>query len=76
MPSPLWLMPLIVAAAAVVPIWRGARQLEAEAAGLRASIVELGQVRPLVAQVAAEIAAVNPAGRESATRGIDELGHR
>jgi hypothetical protein len=69
--SPLWWLPLAVAAAAAVPIWRGARRLVDEAASLQASIVELAQVRPMVAQVRDEIAAV-----DTARRGIRDLGPR
>jgi spore maturation protein SpmA len=68
--SPLWWLPLAVAAAAVVPVWRGARRLAGEAAGLQASIAELQGVRPLVAQVKAEIAATHVA----AGRAVADLG--
>lgn len=56
--SMLWLFPLAVAAAAVVPIWRATQRLTGEAADLRASIDELARLRPLVADVRAEIIAV------------------
>jgi hypothetical protein len=56
--SPLWWLPLAVAAVAVVPIWRGTRRLGVEAAALQASIAGLHDLRPLVAQVKAEIGAV------------------
>jgi hypothetical protein len=70
--SPLWWLPLAVAASAVGPIWRGMRRLEADAAGLQASVAELGRVRTLAAEVAAEIAAV--AGR--APRTVPDLTRR
>jgi hypothetical protein len=69
--SPLWWLPLAVAAAAVYPIWRSSRRLVDEAARLQASIAQLAQARPLVAQVRDEIAAVG-----SGTRGIRDLGPR
>jgi hypothetical protein len=56
--SMLWLFPLVVAAAAVVPIWRATQRLGGEAAELRVSIAELARLRPLVADVRAEIIAV------------------
>jgi hypothetical protein len=77
--SPLWWLPLVLAAAAPYPIWRGARRLQAEAAGLQKSIAELRLVRPLVGEVTAELAAVARAARERrglAGRGIDDMGHR
>jgi hypothetical protein len=56
--SPLWWLPLAVAAAAIVPLWRGARRLADEAAGLRTAIADLRLVRPVVAAVKVEIAAL------------------
>lgn len=69
--SSLWWLPLAVAACALYPLWRGARRLVDEVAGLEASITELRQVRPLVLQVTAEMAAI-----ELARRDLHDLGHR
>ncbi|MDQ6615151.1 MAG: hypothetical protein M3083_10470 [Actinomycetota bacterium] len=67
--SPVWWLPLAVAAGAVLPIWRGARRLTEEAAALQVAVAELGAVRPLVAQVRAEIAAVDANRRHSHDQG-------
>lgn len=71
MVSVLWWLPLAVAATAVVPLWRGAQRLVIEVARTQASISELRRVRPLVAQVKAEIDAV-----AAPPRGMQDLGHR
>jgi len=70
--SMLWWFPLAVAAAAVVPLWQGARRLRAEAAGLRRSIDELSRLRPEVAEVRDEIIAVGV----TAGRPVHDLGRR
>jgi hypothetical protein len=57
--SPLWWLPVAVAAAGAVVLGRGARHLLEEVARLQASIAELRQVRPLVADVKAELAALD-----------------
>jgi hypothetical protein len=59
--SPLWWFPLAVAAAAAIPLWRGARSLEVRAAELRTAVADLGRVRPLLVEVKAELAAVEAA---------------
>ncbi len=74
--SPLWWLPLAVAAAAPYPIWRGGRRLQAEAAGLQMSIEELRRVRPQVGLVKAELAAIAQARRPSPGRDIVDMGHR
>jgi hypothetical protein len=70
--SMLWWFPLAMAAAAVIPLWRGTRRLLAEAGDLRLSIDELAGLRPAVAQVQAEIVAVAAA----AGRPLHDLGPR
>ncbi len=75
--SMLWWLPLAVVAAAVVPIWRGTRRLVREAAALQASVEALAQLRPLVAEVEAEISGVSGALRHvTSSRGIHDLGRR
>ncbi len=69
--SALWCLPLAVAAGAVVPLWRGARCLEQEAAALQVSVAELGRVRPMVERLKADVAAVDATGR-----GFADFGHR
>ncbi len=69
--SLLWWLPLAVAATAVVALGRAAQELVTEVARTRASISDLQRVRPLVAEVKAEIDAVAPA-----PRGVHDLGHR
>jgi hypothetical protein len=69
--SPLWWLPLAVAAAAIIPIWLSTRHLVDEAARLRASVVELAEVRTMVAQVRNEIAAVG-----ATRRSLPDLGPR
>jgi hypothetical protein len=54
--SPLWWLPLLVAALAAAALWRGVRQLQAQSAGLTAATEELRRLRPLVAEVQGEIA--------------------
>jgi CubicO group peptidase (beta-lactamase class C family) len=69
--SLLWWLPLAVAAASAVPLWRAARRLEAEAAGLRTSAADLRRLQPLVAQVGAQLSGVTaraaPHGPETST---------
>jgi hypothetical protein len=74
--SPLWWLPLTVAAAALYPLWRGTRRLQDEAAGLRTSIAELRRLRPQVGLVKADLAVVAQARRQRVGRGIVDMGHR
>jgi len=69
--SPLWWLPLAVAVVSIIPLWRGTRSLQREAENLRAAIVDLGAVRPLVAQLSSQVAAV-----DHSRRGIEDFGHR
>jgi hypothetical protein len=77
--SMIWWLPLALGAAAVVPLWRGAQRLGQEAAALRSSIDALARLRPLVADLRAEVAAVGSAVNGAAAappRSIHHLGPR
>jgi hypothetical protein len=69
--SLLWWLPMAVAVAAALVLWWGVRVLHDEASRLQASITELAQVRPQVARLRGEIAAV-----DAARRGLHDTGHR
>lgn len=66
--SPLWWLPVAVGAIGVVPLYRGARRLEYELAGLRAGLDRLRSVRPALDEVTAEIRATRRAVEDLARR--------
>lgn len=67
--SSLWWLPLLVAAAAILPLWRAALRLVDEGRALHAVIEQLAAVRPRLAEVRAQIAAVAAAQRRLADFG-------
>jgi hypothetical protein len=52
--SPLWWIPLAVAAAAVAPLWFVGRRVAQELAGLRDSVAALHRLQPVVGEVRVE----------------------
>lgn len=74
--SLLWYLPLALAAAAIWPLWLGASRLADEAAELRVATDELARLRPLVAEVRAEIAVVGRRAPRSSGLALHDLGRR
>ncbi|MDP9072576.1 MAG: hypothetical protein M3N98_00130 [Actinomycetota bacterium] len=66
--SPLWWAPLVLVAAAIIPLWFATRRLSDEVAALRASTDGLRQVRTVLAEVRGQIIA--------ARRSLEHLAHR